>query len=104
MQKLLPVDITVGALIQMALALVRGGDDAYQAADLERMGTSLTPIEQFMDYKGFLFGCLNTKTPPLEEFLGGALPFIIVADQAPNGMEILGAKAVTSWRRTETSN
>ncbi|MEC8530951.1 MAG: Rieske 2Fe-2S domain-containing protein [Pseudomonadota bacterium] len=92
-----------------ACTLVRGGDDAYQAADLERMGTSLTPIEQFMDYKGFLFGCLNTKTPPLEEFLGGALPFIdLMADQAPNGMEILRGESryimEANWKlQTENS-
>ena len=70
--------------------LVRGGDEAYRAEDLDRIGTDLRQIGQFDDYKGFLFGCLDADAPPLQEFLGGALPFIdLMADQAPNGMEVL---------------
>ncbi|MGB0631579.1 MAG: aromatic ring-hydroxylating oxygenase subunit alpha, partial [Alphaproteobacteria bacterium] len=70
--------------------LVRGGDEAYRAEDLDRMGTDLRQIEKFEDYKGFLFGCLDAGAPSLQEFLGGALPFIdLMADQAPDGMEVL---------------
>ena len=73
-----------------ACTLVRGGDEAYRPGDLARMGTDLHPIEQFASYKGFLFGCLDADAPPLEEFLGGAIPFIdLMTDQAPDGMEIL---------------
>ena len=73
-----------------ACTLVRGGDEAYRPKDLDRMGTDLHPIEQFSAYKGFLFGCLDADAPPLEDFLGGAMPFIdLMTDQAPEGMEIL---------------
>lgn len=70
--------------------LVRGGEDAYRAQDLARMGTDLTPIAKFDAYKGFLFGCLDAAAPPLDEFLGGAKPFIdLMADQSPDGLEVL---------------
>lgn len=94
---------------QGACTLVRGGDEAYRATDLDRMGTALRPIEQFSDYKGFLFGCLDAKAPPLEDFLGGALPFIdLLADQAPQGMEILRGESryimEANWKfQTENS-
>jgi benzoate/toluate 1,2-dioxygenase alpha subunit len=73
-----------------ACTLVRGGDEAYLAPDLARMGTNLRPIEKFGSYKGFLFGCLDAAAPSLEDFLGGAMPFIdLMADQSPDGMEVL---------------
>lgn len=92
-----------------ACTLVRGGDEAYRAADLERMGTGLRPIEQFAGYKGFLFGCLDADAPPLEDFLGGAKPFIdLMADQAPDGMEVLRGESryvmEANWKfQTENS-
>lgn len=92
-----------------ACTLVRGGDDAYRPEDLARMGTDLRPIEQFASYKGFLFGCLDAEAPPLEEFLGGAMPFIdLMTDQAPDGMEILRGESrymmEANWKlQTENS-
>lgn len=92
-----------------ACTLVRGGDDAYRPADLDRMGTDLRPIEQFGSYKGFLFGCLDAAAPPLEEFLGGAIPFIdLMTDQAPDGLEVLRGESryimEANWKlQTENS-
>ena len=89
--------------------LVRGGDEAYRSEDLERMGTNLRPIEQFGEYKGFLFGCLDADAPSLEDFLGGALPFIdLMADQAPDEMEVLRGESryimEANWKlQTENS-
>lgn len=89
--------------------LVRGGDEAYRSEDLERMGTDLRPIEQFGDYKGFLFGCLDADAPSLQDFLGGALPFIdLIADQAPDEMEVLRGESryimEANWKlQTENS-
>ena len=89
--------------------LVRGGDEAYRSGDLERMGTDLRPIEQFGDYKGFLFGCLDADAPSLQDFLGGALPFIdLIADQAPDEMEVLRGESryimEANWKlQTENS-
>ena len=54
MQKLLPADITVGALIQMALALSYAGDEAYQAADFDE-STSLTPMNSSRVIKVFIW-------------------------------------------------
>jgi benzoate/toluate 1,2-dioxygenase subunit alpha len=92
-----------------ACTLVRGGEDAYRAADLDRMGTDLRPIAQFGSYKGFLFGCLDADVPPLDEFLGGAKPFIdLMADQAPDGLEVLRGESryimEANWKlQTENS-
>lgn len=92
-----------------ACTLVRGGDDAYRAADLDRMGTDLRPIAQFGSYKGFLFGCLDADASPLDDFLGGARPFIdLMADQAPDGMEVLRGESryimEANWKlQTENS-
>ncbi|PPR10117.1 MAG: 2-halobenzoate 1,2-dioxygenase large subunit [Alphaproteobacteria bacterium MarineAlpha11_Bin1] len=89
--------------------LVRGGKEAYRPADLNRMGTALRPIEQFSSYKGFLFGCTDPKAPPLEDFLGGAMSFIdLIADQAPDGMEVLRGESrymmEANWKlQTENS-
>ena len=89
--------------------LVRGGDEAYRSEDLVRMGTNLRPIEQFGEYKGFLFGCLDVDAPSLLDFLGGALPFIdLMADQAPDEMEVLRGESryimEANWKlQTENS-
>lgn len=89
--------------------LVRGGDEAYRSEDLERMGTNLRPIEQFGEYKGFLFGCLDADAASLEDFLDGALPFIdLMADQAPDEMEVLRGESryimEANWKlQTENS-
>ena len=92
-----------------ACTLVRGGEEAYRPEDLDRMGTDLRQIEHFDDYNGFLFGCLDADAPSLEEFLGGALPFIdLIADQAPDGMEVLRGESryimEANWKlQTENS-
>ncbi len=92
-----------------ACTLVRGGDEAYRPEDLDRMDTNLRPIEKFGSYKGFLFGCLDADAPPLDEFLGGAMPFIdLMTDQAPDGMEILRGESrymmEANWKlQTENS-
>ena len=89
--------------------LVRGRDEAYLEPDLDRMGTDLRPIAQFDGYKGFLFGCLDPSAPPLEDFLGGAKPFIdLMADQSPDGMEVLRGESryvmEANWKfQTENS-
>ncbi|MEX2454467.1 MAG: Rieske 2Fe-2S domain-containing protein [Rhodospirillaceae bacterium] len=92
-----------------ACTLVRGREEAYREADLERMGTDLRPIAAFASYKGFLFGCLDPAAPPLEDFLGGAMPFIdLMADQSPDGLEVLRGESryvmEANWKfQTENS-
>lgn len=92
-----------------ACTLVRGGEDAYRDEDLARLGTDLRPIAKFGSYKGFLFGCLDADAPSLEEFLGGAMPFIdLMADQSPDGLEVLRGESryvmEANWKfQTENS-
>ena len=92
-----------------ACTLVRGADDAYRKGDLARLGTALRPIAKFESYRGFLFGCVDPAAPPLEVFLGGARPFFdLVADQGPEGLEVLRGESryimSANWKlQTENS-
>ena len=89
--------------------LVRGREEAYREEDLARMGTDLRPIAKFASYKGLLFGCLDPVAPPLDDFLGGARPFIdLFADQSQDGMEVLRGESryvmEANWKfQTENS-
>ena len=66
------------------------------------MGTNLRPIEQF-EVQGFLFRCLDVDAPSLLDFLGGALPFIdLMADQAPDEMEVLRGETLHHGSELET--
>lgn len=54
----------------------------------------LTPVPRVESYKGFVFASLNPDAPPLAEHLGDARPFIdMLADQSPEGMEVLPGSA-----------
>jgi len=89
--------------------LVRGGSEAYRQPDLDRIGTDLRPISKFGSYKGFLFGSLDPEAPDLEEYIGGAAPFIdLLADQGPDGLEVLRGESryimEANWKlQTENS-
>ena len=51
---------------------------------------SLTPVAKVESHRGFIFGSLVADVEPLGEFLGAAAPWIdLLADQSPQGMEIL---------------
>ncbi len=55
---------------------------------------NLTAIPHVESYKGFVFASLNPDAPPLSEHLGDARPFIdMLADQSPEGMEVLPGSA-----------
>ncbi len=51
---------------------------------------SLRKVAQVESYKGFNFATLNPEMPPLAEHLGAAATIIdMLADQSPDGMEVL---------------
>lgn len=55
---------------------------------------NLTPVPRVESYKGFVFASLNPDAPPLAEHLGASRPFIdMLADQSPEGMEVLPGTA-----------
>ncbi len=57
---------------------------------LDRSRYGLTPVARVENYKGFIFGSLSPEGGPLQEVLGEAKPFIdLIADQSPQGMEIV---------------
>lgn len=57
---------------------------------VNRSRYGLTPVARVENYKGFIFGSLSPDVGPLHEDLGEAKPFIdLIADQSPQGMEIV---------------
>ena len=54
----------------------------------------LTRVARIENYKGFIFGCLNPDVRPLTEHLGQSRAYIdLLAEQSPEGMEILPGKS-----------
>ncbi|WP_289101416.1 Rieske 2Fe-2S domain-containing protein [uncultured Marinobacter sp.] len=65
----------------------------------------LKQLPKFENYRGFLFGSLNSDVLPLEEYLGETTKVLdAIVDQAPEGLEILrGASTYTyegNWKLT----
>ncbi len=59
----------------------------------------LTSIAHIGNYRGFLFGSLNSKVAPLREHLSAATGFIdLLADQSPQGLEVLKGNATYRFR------
>jgi benzoate/toluate 1,2-dioxygenase alpha subunit len=58
----------------------------------------LTKVPRFESYRGFLFGSLNPDVPELTEHLGGAAKIIdMVADQSPDGVEVLRGSSTYTY-------
>ena len=71
---------------------------AYPVQFLQR-SQDLTAIARLGEYRGFIFGSLNPDVPPLEKHLGAAMPFIdLLADQSPQGLEVLKGSATYRYR------
>jgi benzoate/toluate 1,2-dioxygenase alpha subunit len=73
------------------LLKVKDPDGAGYPEAFNRDGShDLTKVPRFESYRGFLFGSLNPNVLPLPEFLGGAAKIIdMIADQSPEGLEVL---------------
>mgnify|MGYP003329683118 FL=1 len=62
----------------------------FPSEGFDRNHFDLRPIAQFNNYRGFLFGSLNTDAPNLTEHLGQATPWIdLLVDQALDGLEVV---------------
>jgi benzoate/toluate 1,2-dioxygenase subunit alpha len=61
---------------------------------VDREQFSLKRVAHVASYGSFVFGCLEENVAPLEEYLGRTIPFIdLLADQSPQGMEIVGGSS-----------
>lgn len=57
---------------------------------LDKGQLDLKELPRCESYRGFVFGALTDRVPPLADYLGGAAAFIdMFADQSPEGVEIL---------------
>lgn len=85
------------------------GRDALPEDANDNGELNLLRVEQFDEFKGFIFVCFDTKTEPLIDYLAGAADYLAyVADQGPQGMEIVGGaqeySADANWKMlTENS-
>ncbi|MDQ8704991.1 benzoate 1,2-dioxygenase large subunit [Streptomyces sp. LHD-70] len=58
----------------------------------------LTKVARFENYRGFLFGSLNSEVKPLNEHLGEAAKVIdMIVDQSPEGLEVLRGSSTYSY-------
>jgi benzoate/toluate 1,2-dioxygenase alpha subunit len=64
-----------------------------------RLDHGLTPVPRLSNYRGFLFGSLNSAASDLETHLGAARIFVdMIVDQAPEGMEVVkGSSDYSCW-------
>ena len=77
-------------------ALINVKDHAGGAypPSFERFDHSLARVPRLTNYRGFIFGSMNPAVPPLETHLSGARLFIdMIADQAPQGWEVVKGSA-----------
>lgn len=66
------------------------GDDAYDGSAFDRKENSLLEV-RLEQYRGFYFVNQRRDAEPLVDFLSGAKEFVdLVADQSPEGMEVIG--------------
>lgn len=71
-----------------------GYPPAFDLADHD-----LTRAAKVASYRGFVFASLNPAVPPLKEHLGDARFFIdLVADQSPEGLEVLRGSSRYTYR------
>ena len=64
-----------------------------------RSNYGLTKVPQVKSYRGFIFGSLNADVLPLEQHLGPAAACIdLLADQSPQGLEILKGSSTYTFR------
>jgi benzoate/toluate 1,2-dioxygenase alpha subunit len=69
------------------------------SAQFSNQSHDLTPIAHLGNYRGFLFGSLNAEVQALKEQLGAAAGFIdLLADQSPEGLEVLKGSATYRYR------
>jgi len=65
----------------------------------DKKNYGLTKVPQVKSYRGFIFGSLNADVLPLEQHLGPAAACIdLLADQSPQGLEILKGSSTYTFR------
>lgn len=67
------------------------GPEAMSPACNADGSLDLRPVERMEEFKGFVFICFDPGVMPLVDYLGDAADYLAyVADQGPEGMEIVG--------------
>ena len=79
---------------------VKDRDSGAYPPVFERQDHGLSRIPRLTNYRGFLFASLNPDVPELDEHLGAARTCIdMLADQAPEGLEVLRGQRRLHLRR-----
>jgi p-cumate 2,3-dioxygenase subunit alpha len=67
------------------------GREALPPEATENRKLDLVPVERLSEFRGFVFVCFDRNSGPLIDYLAGAADYLAyVADQGPDGMEIVG--------------
>jgi p-cumate 2,3-dioxygenase alpha subunit len=75
------------------------GKEGYPADYMERSRTSLAPVPNFDQYRGFYFVNFDPRAGSLSDYLAGAKEYLdLVADQSEVGMEVVGGTQEYSIR------
>lgn len=74
------------------------GEEAFAGA-FDRRDFGLRPVPRFENYRGFLFVCFDPDAVDLATYLAGARDYLdYVADQGPDGMEVIRGTQLYSAR------
>jgi len=78
---------------------VKDRDAGGYPAQFAQRSHDLAPLARLGEYRGFIFGSLSPDVAPLEQHLGEAARFIdLMADQSPDGLEVLKGSATYRYR------
>jgi phenylpropionate dioxygenase-like ring-hydroxylating dioxygenase large terminal subunit len=78
-------------------------EELYDPQRLHKEKLGLIPVTQVDSYAGFIFGCWDERTPPLDEYLGDMkFYFDLLVNRTDDGCEINGVphiwEASTNWK------
>lgn len=79
------------------------GADAFPTDPLKDQSLDLRSVERLAEFRGFVFVCFDPHAMPLEDYLADAKEYLAyVADQGPQGMEVVGDtqeySAAANWK------
>jgi benzoate/toluate 1,2-dioxygenase alpha subunit len=78
---------------------IKDRDSGAYSDAFDRGSHDLRALPAVEAYRGFVFGSLTADVAPLREHLGAAAAFIdLLADQSPDGLEVIGGSTAYRYR------
>jgi len=74
-------------------------EQLYEPERLRKEELGLIPVTQVDSYAGFIFGCWDPETPPLDEYLGDMRFYLdLIVNRTDDGCEVVGVPHVWEAR------